>query len=82
MVSFFLKPISNALHYADHPEFVEIMAIIVALDAFQAILFARLRYENRPIKFAALKLSFIFLNIGMNLFIFLLAPGLRIINFR
>ena len=64
LVSLFLKPISNALHYASHPEFVEIMAIIVALDAFQAILFARLRYENKAIKFAALKLLFIFLNIG------------------
>ena len=77
LVSIFLKPIAGALNYADHPEFVEIMAIIVALDAFQAILFARLRYENRPIKFAALKLLFIFMNIGMNLFIFLLAPGLK-----
>ena len=38
LVTVLLKPISNALHYADHPEFVEIMAIIVALDAFQAIL--------------------------------------------
>ena len=53
------------------------MAIIVALDAFQAILFARLRYENRPIKFAALKLLFIFMSIAMNLFIFFLAPGLK-----
>lgn len=77
LVSLFLKPISNALHYAEHPEFVEIMAIIVALDAFQAILFARLRYENRPIKFAVLKLLFIFISIGMNLFIFFLAPGLK-----
>ena len=75
LVSVFLHPISKALHYAEHPEFVEIMAIIVAFDAFQAILFARLRYENRPIKFAALKLLFIFLSIGMNLFIFLVAPG-------
>ena len=75
LVSVFLAPISNALHYAEHPEFVEIMAIIVAFDAFQAILFARLRYENRPLKFAALKLLFIFLSIGMNLFVFLVAPG-------
>ena len=59
LVSVFLKPISNVLNYADHPEFVEIMAIIVAFDAFQSILFARLRYENRPLKFMALKLSFI-----------------------
>ena len=77
LVTVLLKPISNALHYADHPEFVEIMAIIVALDAFQAILFARLRYENKAVKFAALKLLFIFLNIGLNLFIFLVAPGLK-----
>ena len=77
LVSLFLKPISNALHYANHPEFVEIMAIIVALDAFQAILFARLRYENKAIKFATLKLLFIFLNIGLNLFVFLVAPGLK-----
>ena len=77
LVSVFLKPIANALDYANHPEFVEIMAIIVALDAFQAILFARLRYENRPIKFATLKLLFIFMSIAMNLFIFFLAPGLK-----
>ena len=78
LVSVFLKPISNALHYAEHPEFVEIMAIIVGFDAFQSILFAKLRYENRPIKFAALKLLFIFMSIGMNLFIFLLAPKLKV----
>ena len=77
LVSVFLTPIASALDYSEHPEFVEIMAIIVALDAFQAILFARLRYENRPIKFASLKLLFIILNIGMNLFIFLVAPGLK-----
>ena len=66
--------ISDPLGYADHPEYIEMMAIVVAIDAFQAILFAYLRYQKRPIKFAALKLLFIFLNIGMNLFIFLLAP--------
>ena len=75
LVTLFLHPISNVLHYADHPEFVEIMAIIVAFDAFQAILFARLRYENKAVKFATLKLLFIIVNIGLNLFIFLVAPG-------
>ena len=80
LVSVFLKPIANVLDYANHPEFVEIMAIIVALDAFQALLFARLRYENRAIKFAALKLLFIFMSIAMNLFIFFLAPGLKEIH--
>ena len=77
LVSIFLQPISNALDYAAHPEFVEIMAIIVAFDAFQAILFARLRYENRPVKFMVLKLSFIIMSLLLNLFIFYLAPYLK-----
>ena len=77
LVSLFLKPIAGALDYALHPEFVEIMAIIVAFDAFQSILFARLRYENRPIKFMTLKLSFIVLSLLLNLFIFYLAPFLK-----
>ena len=77
LVSAFLKPIAGALDYALHPEFVEIMAVIVAFDAFQSILFSRLRYENRPIKFMTLKLSFIVFSLLLNLFIFFLAPYLK-----
>ena len=77
LVSIFLQPIAAALDYSTHPEFVEIMAIIVAFDAFQAILFARLRYENRPVKFMVLKLSFIIMSLLLNLFIFYLAPYLK-----
>ena len=77
LVSVFLRPIAGALDYASHPEFVEIMAIIVAFDAFQSILFARLRYENRPLKFMTLKLYFIVLSLLLNLFIFYLAPYLK-----
>lgn len=74
----FLQPIANALGYAAHPEYLGMMAAVVALDAFQAILFALLRHQNRAIKFVTLKLSFIFANIGLNLFIFLLAPTLYV----
>ena len=77
LVSIFLRPIAAVLDYASHPEFVEIMAIIVAFDAFQSILFARLRYENRPIKFMTLKLSFIVLSLLLNIFIFYIAPYLQ-----
>ncbi len=72
----FLSPISAALNYADHPEYIEMMAFVVALDAFQAILFSRLRQQNQAVKFATLKLAFIFFNIMLNLFIFLAAPSL------
>ena len=62
----FMQPIANLLHYHDHPEYIGCMFSCVAIDAFQCIPFAYLRYQKRPIKFAALKLLFIFLNIGLN----------------
>ena len=76
LCSVFLQPISAALDYAAHPEYIEVMAIIVAIDAFQAIMFADLRRRKKAWKFAFLKLAFIFCNIGLNLFVFLAAPAL------
>ena len=78
LVSLLLSPISKFLGYALNPEYVEIMAIIIAMDSFQSILFARLRYENKAVKFATLKTLFVFFSIALNLFVFLVLPGLRI----
>ena len=74
----FIGPISRGLGYADNPEYLRIMATVVAFDAFQAILFAFLRFKGRAWKFAFLKLLFIFCNIGLNLFFFLVAPRLAV----
>ena len=76
LVFAFIKPLSSAMGYAAHPSYVWTLAIIVALDAFQAILFAFLRYQKKPVKFAALKLLFIFLSIGLNLVYFVVFPWL------
>ena len=75
-VFIFLSPISAAMGYADHPSYIWVMAMVVAIDAFQCIPFAYLRYQKRPIKFAALKLLFVVLNITLNLIFFLLLPAL------
>lgn len=74
LVMIFIGPISNFMGYVDHPEYIRTMACVVALDAFQAILFARLRQEGRPWKFFALKMAFITLSMALNLFVFLVAP--------
>ena len=66
----FIGPISNALGYAAHPEYLQMMAAVVAMDALQAIPFSYLRYQKRAIRFASLKLLFIALNIGLNVFYF------------
>lgn len=70
----FLLPVSNALGYAEHPEYVAMLILIVSLDAFTAIPFAYLRYANRPIKFASVRLLIIFLNIALNIFLLVVCP--------
>lgn len=74
LVFAFLGPVSDALGYASHPEYVGCMAAIVAMDAFQAIMFSRLRQQGRALKFAALKFAFIIPNVLLNLYVFLLMP--------
>lgn len=76
----FLAPISEAMGYAAHPEYIAIMATCVAIDAFQAIPFAFLRYKKRPIKFVSLKLLFIITNILLNLAYFVWLPKLYAIS--
>lgn len=71
-----IGPIAGALGYAAHPEYIGVMAVVVALDAFQSITFAYLRHKRRAVKFAALKLLFIALNITLNLVYFVLLPSL------
>ena len=68
----FITPISTSLGYAEHPDYLLMMAVVVALDALQAIPFSYLRFQKRAIRFASLKMLFIFLNIGMNVFWFVI----------
>ena len=80
LVLTFITPLSDVMGYGDHPSFVWTMALTVAIDAFQCIPFAYLRYKKRAIKFAALKLLFIAMNIAFNLVFFLLLPMLYASN--
>lgn len=72
----FRAPASEAMRYPDHPEYVTWFACILALDAITSIPFARLRQENKSLRFAFVKLINIFSNIGFNLFFLLLCPFL------
>lgn len=73
----FAEPIAAWLGYPEHKEFVSLLSIVVAMDAFASIPFAYLRYKKRPIRFAALKLLFVFLNILLNLFFLVLCPKIQ-----
>lgn len=72
----FLGPIAQAEGYPEQKWYLGIMALVVAQDAFQAIIFAYLRNEHKPVRFACLKLTFIFLSVGLNLVAYVLMPKL------
>lgn len=76
LVLLFINPVSAFMGYTGHESYVWVMAITVAIDAFQCIPFAYLRYRKRPMKFAALKLLNIFMAIALNIVFFLVLPNM------
>ena len=75
LVVLLLEPISQLMGYGDHPDYVAVMAITVAIDAFLCIPFAHLRQQRKSIKFAALKLLNIVITILLNLIYFYFMDG-------
>lgn len=76
----FLKPLSAAIGYAGYERFIVWLGIIVAIDCINATPFTYLRRENKPIRFATLKLINIGINIGLNLIFFLVLKPIHETN--
>ncbi|WP_347839357.1 polysaccharide biosynthesis C-terminal domain-containing protein [uncultured Draconibacterium sp.] len=76
LAAVFRSELAGLIQYPNHPEYILWFAIILGIDAFTAIPFARLRLNNRPVKFAVIKLVNIGFNIGFNLFFISLCPRL------
>ena len=75
VVLLLLNPISGLMGYGEHPEYVGVMAVTVAIDAFLCIPFAHLRQQKKAMKFAALKLLNIVVSIALNLVYFYFMDG-------
>jgi len=75
LVLLFIEPLSSVMGYADHPSYVWVMAVTVAIDAFLCIPFAYLRQQKKAVKFAALKLLNIVVSIALNVGYFALLDG-------
>ncbi len=74
LVLYYSTDIARWIDYADHPEYVRWFGLILTLDALSAIPFARLRAQNRPARFAWVKMTNITLNILLNLFFLVFCP--------
>lgn len=78
LLALFIHPVAGAIGYPDHPEYLMIMGVCVAIDAFTAIPFAYLRYAHKPVKFALLKMVSIAVNIvGVSLYLIVL-PAMHV----
>lgn len=75
MVLLLLQPISQLMGYGEHPDYVGVMAVTVAIDSFLCIPFAHLRQQKKALKFAALKLLNIVVSIVLNVVYFAWMDG-------
>lgn len=73
-VAIFIGPVSAILNYPEHHDFVLMSAAIIAIDAFAAIPFVRLRKEGRPGIFSLIKVANVVITISAVLFLLLAAP--------
>ncbi len=78
LVFAFLPMIATLMKYPNHPDWVAVMFVCVAIDAFKCIPFAYLRYQKKAVKFACLQLVNIVLNIVLNLLYLIVLPALRL----
>lgn len=76
----FIKPISTFLEYSNHTDYIAIMSVVVAIDAFTSIPFAYLRYKKRPIRFATIRLVGIFTTILLTIFFLIICPKIHLSN--
>ncbi len=76
LLTLLIHPVSSALLLARHPEYVWMLGVTVAIDAFSNLPFAYLRFRNRAWTFAGIKFLNIGLNIGLNLFFLLGCPAI------
>lgn len=74
LMLFWAGPISSLLGYEQHPEYIKWLAIIVGIDAFTSIPFARIRLRNQPLKYALIRIGEVSINIGLNIFFLYYCP--------
>jgi O-antigen/teichoic acid export membrane protein len=76
IVNIFIEPVSAVMNYRNNYDYIRMFAAIVALDAFTAIPFAKLRKENRPLVFSTIKIINVFITLILVIFLLKVAPGI------
>lgn len=70
----FRNSFAHILRLDAHPEFITIAALIIAFDTLSALPFAKLRLEQRPRKYALIRIATIIFQIAVTYFLLSIAP--------
>lgn len=76
----FITPIASVLNYSGNEDLLLLIFGILAIDAWGATLFNRLRWEERAKIFSGIKIISVIVNIGLNLLFLVLFPKLGLYN--
>ncbi|MGZ4049462.1 MAG: lipopolysaccharide biosynthesis protein [Bacteroidia bacterium] len=71
---------AHLLRLDNHPEFITYSALIIALDTLTTLPFAKLRLDQRPRKYALIRVSTIILQIAITYFLISACPGIAKAN--
>lgn len=76
LLALFADPISSFIDEDVRPQYIQFLAAILFIDAVVAIPFARLRIEEKALRFAIIKLLVISLTIILNLLLIVVFPDI------
>lgn len=78
LISLFLGDVSASIEYEGHQEYILVLGIVVAIDAFTSIPFAYLRYTNKARRFSLIKILSVVMNVALNILFIVIIPKLSI----
>jgi O-antigen/teichoic acid export membrane protein len=74
IIAVFNPSIARVLEYPDRPYLVVLFSMVVAIDAFSAVPFAKLRFEEKAKKFGYLKIFNVVVNLFFNFLFYIAFP--------
>ena len=75
IIYLFYGDIAGFIGYSTNPEYVLLLGLTIAIDAFSAIPFASLRLKNKVRKFVTIKIANILINVFLSLFFLYIIPN-------
>ena len=70
---YFNQAIADVMLFSDHNEYIVLLGAIVCIDSITALPLAKLRADEKAMKFAGIQLASIGVNIGLNVLLMLFA---------